>query len=374
MSKVNGIPTAKEFKKYLGRTGFSSNFKKNDEGITTILALLQNAEYWRGINTTGSLPPLRMLRKACIAWAVDNVQGRRAARTKIKDLCDVVHLRINTIIEYNYAKEKVQHEKSRLKGAMSSVHDEIRLRRGGGTGKALSSHYQVERNTTSHIPKPSGAQAKARFNQADTKLDLETWIEQVLIPQTEEDPFRQYFTAGVLPGAHLASLKNQRVKYCTPTERDDYIITIKNGAVKDADNSLYHTGDKETAFSGPGWAIYVIDFDQNLYSESHIVNEFHHSSFLAGAPVLGAGEIAVDRGRIIAITNKTGHYQAGTKELALTLEILQANGVDLKTLKVNDPFRAAGKWFSGSAAFSANGELAGLSDQVKTSAPARVQN
>lgn len=375
MSKVNGIPTAQGFKKRLGRTGLSSKFKKSDDEIGAILSTLQNAGYWRANSTPAALPPLRMVRKACIAWMnVNLLPGKRAARPKITDLCDAAHLRITTLIEFNFFKSKDEHETKKWKGAMSSVHDEIRLRRGGGVGRSLSEHYGVERHTSSHLPKPSATQAQAKWRQADTKLGLEDWIEQVLLPQMEEDPYRVYFTAGMIPNFHITSLRTQRVKYCTPEERDGYLITVEHGVVKDASGNPYHTGAKETAFSGAGWAIYVMDFDKNFYSESHIINEFHHSSFLAGGPVLGAGELAVDSGRLVALTNKTGHYQAGEKELERTLEVLQSYGVDLASIKVNDPFRAKGKWFTGRAAYSADGKLAGLPDGVTVSAPAKVQN
>ena len=37
-------------------------------------------------------------------------------------------------------------------------------------------------------------------------------------------------------------------------------------------------------------------------------NKFHHSSFVAGAPVIAAGEMIISRGRLIALTNHSGHY------------------------------------------------------------------
>ncbi len=47
--------------------------------------------------------------------------------------------------------------------------------------------------------------------------------------------------------------------------------------------------------------------ERNIYIYTR--RRFHHSSFLAGAPVKAAGEWLVVDGQVMAITDKTGHYK-----------------------------------------------------------------
>jgi hypothetical protein len=372
---VNGIPTAKRFQKKIGRTGLRLKFKMTDTKIDEVLAYLQNAEYWRGSNDMAAVSPLRMLRKSCLEWMAANQGTQRASRPHITELCRMVHLRMVTVIEYNLAIGKEGVQKAAVKNAMHAVHDQIRMRRVGssGAGRSLDSHYSAERGTSSHLAGTAGKTAKTYYDQAcasgSTTLGFEDWVKYILVPCSEDDPFRLMFTE-VIGGPNLQLVKANGVKYCNPAERDAFLLTVRNGVIRDASDAPYHTGMKETAFSGRGWAIYVVDFDKNFYSESHRVNEFHHSSFLAGAPVQAAGEIAVDRGKLVALTNKTGHYKAGAAELARALRLLQKGGVDIAAVAVNDPFKAKDKWVSGTDALAANGDLTRVAATVPT--PAKV--
>ncbi|TWU57656.1 hypothetical protein [Rubripirellula reticaptiva] len=46
-----------------------------------------------------------------------------------------------------------------------------------------------------------------------------------------------------------------------------------------------------------------------FYTGSHIIGQFHHSSFLRGNSVKGAGEWMVKNGTLKIITSKSGHYR-----------------------------------------------------------------
>jgi len=234
----------------------------------------------------------------------------------------------------------------------------------------------VERASRTHVGLYAGAQAKSLYDRekAWTGLDFDDWIQQILIPRSEDDPYNLIYNGLTVNATQVGVLRKAGVKYCSPKERAGLIIKLEGGLFKNAKKELYHTGSKETGFNGDGWAIYVVDFDDTFYSESHILNEFHHSSFLEGRPVQSAGEIAVDRGRVLAVTNKTGHYKAGPNELLRVLEILEYGGVDLGTVAVNDPHRGAGKWFTGRAVSSARGDVATLPDEIKIPMPRRVQS
>ncbi|WP_342363001.1 hypothetical protein [Terrarubrum flagellatum] len=71
-----------------------------------------------------------------------------------------------------------------------------------------------------------------------------------------------------------------------------------------------------------GWACFVLSAQHVLYAGIHMGGQFHHTSFLAGAPVLAAGMIQVKQGRIVAIHEKNGHYQAQATHMETFLRLL----------------------------------------------------
>jgi hypothetical protein len=62
-----------------------------------------------------------------------------------------------------------------------------------------------------------------------------------------------------------------------------------------------------------------------LYVGVHVSGSFHHSSFLCGAPVLAAGMIKVEKGRIRGIHEKNGHYRSQEVHMQSFLKLLQRN-------------------------------------------------
>src|SRR5206468_5809204 len=102
------------------------------------------------------------------------------------------------------------------------------------------------------------------------------------------------------------------VKYLTAEEREAQRVFVDgNGALRWAkDNSLLDTSAAATAHSGGGRAIFVMDGHGNLYvSLDQQVGYLHHSSLLAGSDVVGAGEVEVRGGKLVAMTDASGHYR-----------------------------------------------------------------
>ncbi|WP_156371317.1 hypothetical protein [Nocardia arizonensis] len=80
------------------------------------------------------------------------------------------------------------------------------------------------------------------------------------------------------------------VKYLSAEERKAYELTVRDGKIYDANGNLFDTTAASTAHSGDGKAIFVMDENGKLYASTyHAPGQFHHSSFLAGQPVSGAG-------------------------------------------------------------------------------------
>jgi hypothetical protein len=71
-----------------------------------------------------------------------------------------------------------------------------------------------------------------------------------------------------------------------------------------------------------------------LYVGKHIAGQIHHSSFLAGDSVMGAGEIRASGGKINWISGKSGHYKPGADHLMDVLNQLAKQGYPVRTAKV----------------------------------------
>jgi hypothetical protein len=94
------------------------------------------------------------------------------------------------------------------------------------------------------------------------------------------------------------------------------------------------TKNMVTHFSGPGFAIYVMSEEGNLHVGSHSVGYRHHSTLLAGSNVAAAGEVQVEKGKLVWISNKSGHYAPSAPHFLQVLHQLQKKGVDLAVVKV----------------------------------------
>lgn len=97
----------------------------------------------------------------------------------------------------------------------------------------------------------------------------------------------------------------------------------------------FDTSNMFSKHSGKGFAVYVMDPSGKMYANQHKVGLFHHSSFLAGSAVAGAGEIKAENGAVTWVTNKTGHYKAGERELWQVLDELKGRGVNLSGVDVS---------------------------------------
>jgi hypothetical protein len=72
----------------------------------------------------------------------------------------------------------------------------------------------------------------------------------------------------------------------------------------------------------------------SLHVDSHSVGYRHHSSLLAGKNVGSAGEMMVKQGKLVWISNKSGHYHPSVPHFLQVLHQLQKKSVDLSVVKV----------------------------------------
>jgi hypothetical protein len=77
-------------------------------------------------------------------------------------------------------------------------------------------------------------------------------------------------------------------------------------------------------------SMFVISPEGKMYIGRARVGRFHHSSFLA---VWAAGEVRVENGKIVEITNGSGHYQPTYTQMLRFYRWLSDRGVDLEGVK-----------------------------------------
>lgn len=74
--------------------------------------------------------------------------------------------------------------------------------------------------------------------------------------------------------------------------------------------------------------------EPGIFAADHKLDQFHHSSFYAGQPVHFAGELKVEAdpqggGRLVELSNKSGHYKPGERQTLAFLSFLHEQGIEL---------------------------------------------
>ena len=129
--------------------------------------------------------------------------------------------------------------------------------------------------------------------------------------------------------------KERGVSYFSERDRSAYEVLIKDGKLCSAQGdrldpqlSLPEHSDRT------GTAIYVLDTWGTLYvTFDHRFGEIHHSSLVAGAPVLAAGEMVIMDGLLLSISNASGHYKPPPQAIDVVLEHLDRFGADLSQVE-----------------------------------------
>jgi hypothetical protein len=108
------------------------------------------------------------------------------------------------------------------------------------------------------------------------------------------------------------------------------------------DTSGYHSPAKTDE---PGWAASIWSEHYELFVARHEEFEWHHSSFESGNPVRCAGMIKIVNGRVVGVTNGSGHYRPRLRHLYNFLRALdQHNCLDANcAVRASKP-KFAGTW------------------------------
>jgi hypothetical protein len=140
-------------------------------------------------------------------------------------------------------------------------------------------------------------------------MSREETITRVAREHADKVEFMRRQEIPVKPDGTLLPRGERRVTYDrTQEQRDKTKVTLSGAELKRADGKPVDTKDSSTAHSGNGVEIFVTSATGVLHMASHVVGKYHHSSLLAGATVAMAGEMKVTGGRIVWMSNKSGHY------------------------------------------------------------------
>lgn len=162
--------------------------------------------------------------------------------------------------------------------------------------------------------------------------------------KTDNPTIRSIFEEGdLLDVITQAKQKDQGGKHGTgkktvfyePLERDTFRVDISNGLFQQFGKPL--STSKSLSHGKKGFAAFTLDVNGELSVFPHIDHDktgVAHSSMNKGKPVVCAGEIKIENGKLLAITTYSGHYRPTLYNIHKLLEYFERRGVDISETKV----------------------------------------
>jgi hypothetical protein len=214
----------------------------------------------------------------------------------------------------------------RYAGQLQGVKDRSHVSAGAFQPAIKMSHdyYLLEAFNPAHVP----------ADQA-TQDELEAWATRAC--KAENMSFhamkaaaRQRYQESLPPAAR----KSAGVTYLTDNELEGYRVSLTPAGLTWAceEGPLHSIGipgpeDEANKF------IFVISPGREMFAGEPVFQKFHHSSFLQGRPVLGAGTIEVSKGTLLKVTNSSGHYRPDLSRHYNTLLFLRQKGLVLSSIQ-----------------------------------------
>lgn len=117
---------------------------------------------------------------------------------------------------------------------------------------------------------------------------------------------------------------------CDDEARSFYELRVENGVCKTDKEPILHTADVDEPH------IFVLSTSGVCYVGRYERGFFHHSSLVAGEPVLAAGEMVFSKqGKLKHITDKSGHYRTQESAMRAFVCYLQARSIDMEHVHVS---------------------------------------
>lgn len=169
--------------------------------------------------------------------------------------------------------------------------------------------------------------------------EIHALVEPQLNLSTPEAAFLPYFSSGIrikadyLVKEAMPEWNLQEKHYLTSESRKGYEVTITNGVFQDINHNLLH-----------GVYLYVI-FPNNILYACQVGIQRFHSYLSSGLNVQGAGLLYCEYGRLITVSNESGHYKPTHQEMRPALSLLYEQTLypfvfeDHSTLDLTKPFQ-----------------------------------
>jgi len=127
------------------------------------------------------------------------------------------------------------------------------------------------------------------------------------------------------------------VRYFSRQERVESAIYIKDGLVLDHQYGPITTNRiEDPTIEKPN--IFVIDQNFQMYFyPRHEKQVIHHSSIIGGEPVRFAGSLIVEKGQVIEIIARSGHYKPTIYQTLKALYWLHSKGLELNNVYISGP-------------------------------------
>ena len=162
--------------------------------------------------------------------------------------------------------------------------------------------------------------------------DLDTIeLREKYVGENEHCTQGQRETLCCLPG----DKKDRMVQYLSVEERKGYELEFKDGTLMQGGKMLPHL-DPEAAPNTEVEYLYSMTAEGTIYvtpSSPKLTCKFHHSSFVAGGPVAGAGQIKIRQGKATFVDNCSGHYRPSDDLMDQVLSVLKQNNVDVEQVR-----------------------------------------
>ncbi len=119
------------------------------------------------------------------------------------------------------------------------------------------------------------------------------------------------------------------VRYLSSSERAQLELTVDHkGLLRTPDGKRFDTRHGSPG-GDEGHAIFAMDHNGRIFASLNpVVGKFHHSSFLGGQPVAGAGTLKVTNGHLDEVTRRSGHYRPTVGQHKQVVDNFERLGVD----------------------------------------------
>ncbi len=297
--------------------GFVSKFKSRGGDMAAIDLALEN---WTRDCDSKIAGSAKLGLVAAIATACDQWFALKARTGKSTALSQA---RSQVIAEVRRSCQKAQQYLKNVATAESKTRPGMAGVKRAGT-KALGAGYSHERTDYLASGKTSNPYSVSAVEESGQHASGMSY---------------QQFTAAA------AGSGGARVEFLDRKQRLEHLVTIQgglmyqNGELLDADIGQTHVRVNGVAATVPKVYMdtYAVDKYGNIYSKRLKGIQdlyFNHSSYCSGKSVICAGTMGCIQGRLIYVSNFSGHYKPNAGYLSQFLRILAEEGVDLSHVLV----------------------------------------